>query len=59
MLTDSRSLLSYERHQYFRRIICNFIGELSEKGEATKDFDVLAEIVRDVCCDNAIKYFNM
>lgn len=59
MLTDSRSLLSYERHQYFRRILCNYIGELVENGEATKDFEILKNIVANVSYTNSVKYFKL
>lgn len=56
MLTDSRSITSYVRHEYFRRLLCNYVGELSEKGEFTADFDVLQKIVCDVSYYN-IKEF--
>ncbi len=59
MLTDPRSFLSYARHEYFRRILCNFIGELTENGEYPEDIDALGELVRDICADNAKKYFNL
>jgi glucuronate isomerase len=57
MLTDSRSFVSYPRHEYFRRIFCNLIGEYVEKGEYPKDEEYLAKIVRGVCYENAKKYF--
>ena len=57
MLTDSRSFLSYTRHEYFRRILCNFIGELVEKGEYPLDVDALAQMVCDICYNNAKDYF--
>lgn len=53
MLTDSRSIISYARHNYFRRLLCNYVGDISEKGEFTKDFNILKKIV----CD--ISYFNV
>ena len=59
MLTDSRSLLSYPRHHYFRRILCTYLGTLIEKGEMTADFDLVGEVIKDICYNNAIKYFNI
>ncbi len=59
MLTDSRSFLSYARHEYFRRILCNFIGELVENGEYPKDIQTLGCLVRDICANNAKKYFDL
>lgn len=59
MLTDSRSFLSYARHHYFRRILCNYLGELMEKGEMTKDLSFVGEVVRDICYNNVVKYFNL
>lgn len=57
MLTDSRSFLSYTRHEYFRRILCDMIGELVENGEFPCDIDILSEIVKDISYYNAIRYF--
>lgn len=57
MLTDSRSFLSYTRHDYFRRILCNLIGNWVENGEFPADYDTLEEIVRGICYNNAVKYF--
>lgn len=57
MLTDSRSFLSYTRHDYFRRILCNLIGEWVEAGEAPNDIPLLGSMVRDICFDNAKHYF--
>lgn len=57
MLTDSRSFLSYARHEYFRRILCNFIGGLVENGEFPADMDTLSEIVTDISYYNAVRYF--
>ncbi len=57
MLTDSRSFLSYTRHEYFRRILCNFIGGLVENGEFPCDMDILSEIVTDISYRNAVRYF--
>ena len=59
MLTDSRSLLSYPRHHYFRRILCNFFGEMIENGEMTADLDLVGKVVEDICYNNSIKYFKM
>ena len=57
MLTDSRSFLSYTRHEYFRRIMCNFIGGLVENGEFANDMDTLKEIVEGISYNNAVRYF--
>ena len=57
MLTDSRSFLSYTRHEYFRRIMCDLIGELVENGEFPADMDTLSEIVKDISYNNAVRYF--
>ena len=57
MLTDSRSFVSYPRHEYFRRIFCNLIGEWVENGEYPDDRETLSCIVRGVCCENARRYF--
>ena len=57
MLTDSRSFLSYTRHEYFRRIMCNYIGGLVESGEFPEDYDILKEIVQDISYYNANRYF--
>ena len=57
MLTDSRSFLSYTRHEYFRRILCNLLGTWVENGEFPADMDTLAEIVTDISYNNAKRYF--
>ena len=59
MLTDSRSLLSYPRHHYFRRILCNYLGGMMEKGEMTQNEALVGEVVKDVCYRNAIAYFKL
>lgn len=59
MLTDSRSLLSYPRHHYFRRILCTYLGTLIEKGEMTANLDLVGSVIKDICYNNAIKYFNI
>jgi glucuronate isomerase len=57
MLTDSRSFMSYPRHEYFRRIVCNFFGELVEKGEIPDDDNLLKPIVEGIAYYNAKEYF--
>ena len=59
MLTDSRSLLSYPRHHYFRRILCNYFGGMMERGEMTTNLALVGKVVQDVCYYNAIKYLRM
>jgi glucuronate isomerase len=57
MLTDSRSFLSYPRHEYFRRILCNIFGEETEKGELPDDMNWMGKIIQDICYNNAKNYF--
>ncbi|MCL2051937.1 MAG: glucuronate isomerase [Lachnospiraceae bacterium] len=57
MLTDSRSFLSYVRHEYFRRILCNMVGEWAEKGECPNDIKMLGALVSDISYHNVKKYF--
>ena len=57
MLTDSRSFLSYTRHEYFRRILCNLLGTEIEAGLLPADFDILGQMVRDISYNNAAAYF--
>jgi len=57
MLTDSRSFLSYPRHEYFRRILCDLLGTWVENGQYPQDYDTLGEIVSDISYYNAKKYF--
>ena len=59
MLTDSRSFLSYPRHHYFRRILCNYFGEMMENGEMTKDEAFVGKVVQDICYYNSIKYLGV
>ena len=59
MLTDSRSLLSYPRHHYFRRILCNYLGGMMERGEMTQDENLVGSVVKDICYNNSIKYLGM
>jgi glucuronate isomerase len=58
MITDSRSFLSYPRHEYFRRILCNILGEEIENGELPDDLEWTAKLVRDICYYNAKNYFS-
>jgi len=58
MLTDSRSFLSFPRHEYFRRILCNLFGEDIENGELPDDLEWIGKIVSDICYHNAKNYFN-
>ncbi len=57
MLTDSRSFLSFPRHEYFRRIFCNLIGSEADRGELPDDFEALSGLVRAVCFGNARSHF--
>lgn len=59
MLTDSRSFLSYTRHEYFRRILCNLIGEWVYNGEFPMDYKILGKIVEDISFNNAKQYFGI
>jgi len=59
MLTDSRSFLSFSRHEYFRRILCNIIGKWVVEGQAPNDLLYLGSIVQNICFNNAKKYFNI
>jgi glucuronate isomerase len=57
MLTDSRSFLSFTRHEYFRRILCNLLGGEMEQGLLPSDFDLVGSMVSDICYHNAVNYF--
>ncbi|HHU60900.1 MAG TPA: glucuronate isomerase [Natronincola sp.] len=59
MLTDSRSFLSYTRHEYFRRILCDLFGTWVYQGEAPNDLDLLGSIIEDICYNNARDYFKL
>ena len=59
MLTDSRSFLSFPRHEYFRRILCNLIGNWVENGEAPEDYNLLGKMVEDISYNNAVNYFGI
>ncbi len=57
MLTDSRSFLSYPRHEYFRRILCNFVGNLVEQGEFPWNEEILGTLVANICYKNSVHFF--
>lgn len=59
MLTDSRSFLSYPRHDYFRRIFCNYVGEQVESGKFPNEEYLLKQLVENVCYENAKEYFDL
>jgi len=59
MLTDSRSLLSYTRHEYFRRVLCNLLGTWMENGEIPNDFEMVGGIVKNICFNNVASYFTL
>jgi glucuronate isomerase len=59
MLTDSRSFLSYTRHEYFRRILCELLGKWIENGEYPADYEFVGSMVQDICFRNAKEYFNL
>jgi glucuronate isomerase len=59
MLTDSRSFLSYPRHEYFRRILCNLFGSDVEKGELPNDLELIGATIADICYNNARDYFGI
>lgn len=59
MLTDSRSFLSYPRHEYFRRVLCNLIGTDVENGELPRDMELVGGMVRNICFANAENYFGI
>ena len=59
MLTDSRSFLSYTRHEYFRRIMCNLVGTWVEEGEIPYDREILEPMIKEICFNNAKNYFNL
>ncbi len=58
MLTDSRSFLSFPRHEYFRRLLCNMFGEEVENGELPNDIAWIGKVIQDICFNNAKNYFN-
>jgi len=59
MLTDSRSFLSFIRHEYFRRILCNILGQDMTEGLLPRDFDLVGSMVQDICYRNAVQYFKI
>ncbi|WP_264521071.1 glucuronate isomerase [Flavobacterium sp. N1994] len=59
MLTDSRSFLSFPRHDYFRRILCNILGEEMEKGELPNDINFIGNTISNICYKNALTYFTL
>lgn len=59
MLTDSRSFMSYPRHEYFRRVLCNLLGGDMEKGELPNDMELVGGMVRNICFDNARQYLGL
>ena len=59
MLTDSRSFLSYPRHEYFRRVLCNVLGTDVENGELPDDMELIGNMVKDICFRNAVSYFGI
>jgi glucuronate isomerase len=59
MLTDSRSFLSYPRHEYFRRLLCNLLGADVENGELPDDRELIGNMVKDICFRNAVQYFGV
>ncbi|OQA50110.1 MAG: Uronate isomerase [Firmicutes bacterium ADurb.Bin300] len=59
MVTDSRSFLSYPRHEYFRRILCKLIADMVEQGKYPADMDFVCQVVRDISFNNAVEYFGL
>lgn len=59
MLTDSRSFLSFPRHEYFRRVLCNLVGSWVEAGEAPQDMELLGSMVEEISWRNAVDYFGI
>lgn len=58
MLTDSRSFLSFPRHEYFRRILCDLFGREIEQGEMPDDIAWVGQVIQDICYHNARNYFS-
>ena len=59
MVTDSRSFLSYTRHEYFRRVACNLIGNWVENNLIPEDYELLGNMIKDISYNNAVDYFKM
>ncbi|MEG2015301.1 MAG: glucuronate isomerase, partial [Clostridia bacterium] len=57
MLTDSRSFMSYPRHEFFRRLLCDRFGQLIERGEYPRDIEFVGKVIEDICYNNAKNYF--
>jgi glucuronate isomerase len=57
MTTDSRSFMSFPRHEYFRRVLCNLLGDEMEAGQLPNDEEMIGSMVRNICYHNAVKYF--
>jgi glucuronate isomerase len=58
MITDSRSFLSFPRHEYFRRILCDLFGTEMENGELPHDLEWIGKVIQNICYNNALHYFN-
>ena len=59
MLTDSRSFMSYPRHEYFRRVLCNLLGGEMDRGELPADETMVGRMVEDICFNNASRYLRL
>ncbi|WP_342507701.1 glucuronate isomerase [Sporosarcina sp. FSL K6-2383] len=59
MVTDSLSFLSYTRHEYFRRVLCDVVDDWVENGKYTVDFDLLGKIIQDICFHNVQNYLSI
>jgi glucuronate isomerase len=59
MLTDSRSFMSYPRHEYFRRVLCNMLGTDMQNGELPLDETLIGSMVKDICYGNAQRYLDL
>ncbi|HZR66503.1 MAG TPA: glucuronate isomerase [Terriglobales bacterium] len=59
MVTDSRSFMSFPRHEYFRRVLCNLLGDEMEKGELPNDVELVGSMVRNICYENARRFLNL
>ena len=59
MVTDSRSFMSYPRHEYFRRVLCNLLGNEVERGELPDDEELVGNMIRRICYQNAVEYLSL
>ena len=59
MVTDSRSFMSYPRHEYFRRVLCNLLGGEIERGFLPNDESLVGNMIANICFHNANRYFNL